>query len=101
MLDHRQPHAQQHARTRQVLGARDRRLRAQIPRLGQPLHRELEHRVTAQRIGVIAILVTGRDHQHPEPDDLVETMDHALRRARIIDAPGKAPSNAKPLLDCA
>ena len=54
VLDHGVPHAQQRTCIGQVLGARDGRLRAQVAPVRQTLHRQLEHRVVPQRVGVVA-----------------------------------------------
>jgi hypothetical protein len=70
LIDQGAGRAQQHPAVGQVLQSRDRRLRAQIGRRRQPLQRQLEHRIAAQRIGVVAVLVAGRDHQHAKADDL-------------------------------
>ncbi len=99
VLDHRTPHPQQGAGVRQVLQARDGRLRAQVGIIRQAPHRQLEHRVTAQGIGVVAVLVARRDHQHARADDLVQAMDHPARITRVTDAARQARRDGKPLLD--
>ena len=70
LLDQRPPEAQQRPPVGQVFQPRDRRLRAQLLTRGQTIQRQLEHRVAAQRVGVVAVLVPGGDHQHAEADDL-------------------------------
>ena len=60
---------------------------------------ELEHRVTAKVVGVVAVLVACRDHQHARADDLVQAMDHPAGIARITDAARQARGDSKPLLD--
>ena len=101
VVHHGAAHAQQGTHIRQVLGARDGRLRAQVGMLGKAVHGELEHRVDAQMVGVTAVLEASCDHQHAEADDLLEPVKDALRRARVHDAPGETPGNAQPLLDLA
>ena len=101
MLDHGSPHAQQSTRIRQVLQARDGRLRAKVAIIRQPSHRQLEHRVTAQGIGVVAVLVARRNHQHARADDLVQAMDHPAGITRVSDAARQARGDGKPLLDLA
>ena len=58
----------------------------------------LEDRIGAQPGGVVAVLVTGRDHLHAKADHVDETVDDLLRRARIMDAPRHALGHAKPLI---
>ena len=36
----------------------------------RPYRGKLEHRIAAQRVGVVAVLVSGGNHQHAKPDDL-------------------------------
>ena len=72
VIDHGTAHAQQGARVRQVLQARDGGLRAQIGIVRQAAHRQLEHRVAAQAVGVVAVLIARRDHQHADADNLVQ-----------------------------
>ena len=82
LVDHGTAHGQQGARIGQVLEARNRRLRAQIGVIRQPAHGELEEWIGAQRVGVIAILVAGGNHQHAGADDLIQAMGrHGLDRA--------------------
>jgi len=90
-VDHGLAHAQQRSCVGQVLQARDGRLRAQRRLAPKPCHSKLEHRVRAQPVRVVAVLVAGRDHQQAEADDLVEPMHDALRFARVPDA-GRQPS---------
>ena len=99
VLHHGLPHAQQGVPVRQVLRPRHGRLRAQGGIFGQPLHRQLEQRVGAQAVGVVAVLVAGSDHQHAKADDLVETVPDAHRRPRVVDAGGKTPRDPQPPLD--
>ena len=91
--------AQQGAPVRQVLGARHGGLRTQLAVFGQPVHRQLEQRVGSQGVGVVAILVAGGDHQHAEPDDLIEPVQAALGRARVTNTIGETPGDPQPLLD--
>ena len=99
LVHHDAAHAQQGVPVRQVLGPRHRGLRAQVAMLRQPIHRQLEQRVSPQAVGVVAVLVTGGDHQHAEADDLIEPVHDALGRPRVTDARGKTPGDPQSLLD--
>ncbi len=59
------------------------------------------YRVAPQPAGIVAVLVTGRDHQHAEADDAVQAMHDAFRRARVVNAGGEAPRDAEPQLHLA
>jgi hypothetical protein len=100
-LDHGPAHTQQGSCPRQVLRARDGRLRAERVTAGQLVQRQLEGRVMAQAAGVVAILVASRDHQHPEAQNGGGIMADPLRQARVVDAGGQALGDAEPLLDLA
>jgi len=105
-VDHGPAHAQQRARVGQVLQARDRRLRAQRRFVLQPLHGELEDRVRAQPVRVVAVLVAGCNpggsgaslHQQAEADDFVELMHDAPRVARVRNAGRQASGHVKAAL---
>lgn len=88
-VDHGAPHAQQRARVRQVLQARDRGLRAEVALRGQTIQGHLEHRVTAQAVGVVAVLVSRSDRQQAEADDVGERVHGAQRIARVGEAGGQ------------
>ena len=62
---------------------------------------ELEDRVMPQAVGVVAVLVAGRDHQHPEAQDVRDAVPDPLRSARILDAGREPVGNAEPALDLA
>ena len=100
-IDHGPAHAQQRAWPRQVLQPRDGGLRAQRRIAPEPLQRQLEHRVRAQPAGIVAIFVTGRDHQHAKADDLIKTVHDALRVAWVRDACRKPSSDIEPPLHLA
>ena len=87
------------ARPRRVLQARECGLRAQRGGVGQPPVGELEQRVVAQAVGVIAVLVAGGDHQQAEAQHPGEAVADAFGRARIVDARSEAPRHAEALLD--
>ena len=97
-VDHGLAHAQQRARVRQVLQARDRRLRAQCRLVSQPCHGELEHRIGAQPVRVVAVLVASRNHQQAKADDLVEPVHDALPVARVGHAGRQASRDIEALL---
>ena len=100
-FDHGPAHAQQGADIRQVLQARDGGLRAERRTVRQPVERKLEHRVVPQRVGVVAILVAGGDHQQAEAQDVGHLMLDPLGQAWVGDAGGQAPGQAEPALDLA
>jgi hypothetical protein len=52
-----------------------------------------------QRIGIIAVFVSRRDHQHAEPDDFVELMGNLFRHTQVGDAARYPGRDAKPLFD--
>ena len=55
----------------------------------------------AQAIGVVAVLVAGRNHQHAEPQDLGHAVPDPLGQARIVDAGGQTFGQAEPALNLA
>lgn len=92
------PHTQQLARPRQVLEARDGRLRTQRGSLRQTAESELEGRVVAQAVGVVGVLVAGGDHQHPEAQDVGHAVDDTLWCARVIATLNPAIRTIEPTL---
>ena len=101
VIDHGTAHTQQGAGIGQVLQARDGGLRTQIGIFRQAAHRQLEHRIAAQAVGVVAVLIARRDHQHAEADDLIQFVPDPLGRARIVDARRQSRRDGKSLLDLA
>jgi hypothetical protein len=101
LLDERPPKAQQRPPVGEVFQPRDRRLRAQFFARRQAIQRQLEHRVAAQCVGVVAVLVPSGDHQHAEPDDLRQAMLDLLRRARVGQTVRQSVRQAQPALDFA
>jgi len=91
--------ADQRAWPRRVLKARQRRLRAERSRVGQAPVGELEQRVVAEAVGIVAVLLAGGDHQQAKTQHLGEAMLDALRRARVADAGGEAPGHSEAFLD--
>ncbi len=75
--------------------------RTQIASRRQPFERQLEQRIGAQAGRIVAVLVAGGDHQHPEADDVGERMHGAAGIARIVDAGGETASDFEPALDLA
>ena len=100
-IDHGAPHAQQGTGVGQVLQPGDRRLRAQLAIRRRQIERHLEHRIGAQRIGVVAVLITRRDHQQPKANDVGHRMRDVLGSAWVLDAGGHALGDAKAPLDLA
>ena len=100
-IDHRPTHSQQGANVGQVLQPRDCRLRAQFAIRRRQIERHLEHRIAAQGIGVVAVLVAGADHQQPKANDVRQAVGDLLGRARINHAGGEPIRDPKPLFDFA
>ena len=65
----------------------------------QAVERQLERRIAAQAVGVVAVLVAGRDHEQAEADDLRQSMNDPPGRPGIFQARRKPVGNPKPLLD--
>ena len=84
-----------------ILQPRYCRLRAQLPIDGRKIQRHLEHRIAAQRIGVVAVLVAGADHQQSKTDDVRQAVRDLIGRARIDHAGGEPIGDPKPLFDFA
>jgi hypothetical protein len=61
--------------------------------------RQFECRIGPQGRGVIAILIAGSDHQHPEPDHLGKTMNHLALCSRILKATRQPIGNTKALFE--
>ena len=100
-VDHGAAHPQQGANVRQILQPRDRRLRTQLPIGRRQIERHLEHGIAAKRIGVVAILVAGADHQKPKTNDVSQAVRDLIGRARINHAGGEPIGDPKPLFDFA
>jgi hypothetical protein len=99
-LDHGRHHPLERRRPGQVLEPAHRRLRARIhPRRRQPAARQLERRVGAQDIAVVAARVTGGDQQGAQADHLRQLMGHPPRVAGTLDAAREAIGDAEPALD--
>ena len=100
-VDHGAPHAQQRPGVGQVLQPRDRRLGTQFAIRARQIERHLEHRIGAQRIGVVAVLITRRDHQQAKPDNVRHRMRDVVGSAQVNDAGGHALGDAQAALDLA
>jgi len=100
-VNHGPAHAQQRPCAGQVLQARDRRLRAQRRLVLKPRHGELEHRVRAQHVRVVAVLVAGCDHQQAKADDLVKPVHDALRVAWVGETRRQPTGHVEALLHLA
>ena len=70
-------------------------------RVGQAPVGELEQRIMAQAVSIVAVLIAGRDHQQAEAQHLGEAMLDALGRTRIVDARSETFSHAQARLDLA
>ena len=55
----------------------------------------------AQAVGVVAVLVAGRDHQHAEAQDVGHLVPDPPRQPGVVDAGGQALGDAEPPLDLA
>ena len=101
LLDECSPQAQQRPQVGEIFQPRDGRLRAQPLARGQAIERQLEHRIGAQCVGVVAVLVAGGDHQHAKPDDLRQAMHDLLRRSRVLQTAGQAVGQTQPAFNLA
>jgi hypothetical protein len=101
LFDQRPAEAQQRPHIRQVFQPRDCRLRAQLLIRGQSIQRQLEHRIAAQRVGVVAVLVPGGNHQHAEPNNFRQAMYDLLRRPRVLETKSQPIGQSQPALDLA
>ena len=45
------------------------------------IQRHLEHRVGAQAVGVVAVLIAGRDHQHAKADHVGQAVSDLIRQS--------------------
>lgn len=100
-IDQRPGQADERSLLGQILQPRDGRLRAQVPLRRQAFERDLEQRIGAQGVGVVAVLIAGRDHQQPEADDVGERVYGAGGITRIVDTGGKTLGHLEPLFDLA
>jgi hypothetical protein len=76
-------------------------LRAEFIAPGLTIEGHLEDRITAQSVGVVAVLVAGGDHQQPEADNFGQAMIDPPGHPRVLKASGQALGDAKLLLDLA
>ena len=101
-IDHRKPHARQIAPGGCVLQARQAGLAHQvIAALGQPPAGQLEGRIEAQEIQVVAVLVAAGNGEEPRADHLVIAVTHPRRVAPIGQARGQGSGDRQALLDLA
>ncbi|HSJ75309.1 MAG TPA: hypothetical protein VK899_03875 [Gemmatimonadales bacterium] len=99
-LQHRLAHAIELRPPRQVLDARDGRLRAQRrTRNRRPVQRHLEGGIVPQHVAVIAIRVAGHDRQHAKPQDFIKGMRDLARLPRIMQASRQAVRQVQPPFD--
>ena len=68
---------------------------------GQAVHRQLEQRIAPQTVGVVAVLVAGRDHQQAKANDVGQSMRDLPGIARILQAGGHALGHTQAPLDLA
>jgi hypothetical protein len=87
-LDERVAQPDHLAQARCILQARQGRLRTQIPtRIRQPATGELERRIIAQTVEIVAVLVAARDGEDAGADHVGKTVNDARRIAPL----GKYP----------
>ncbi len=72
-----------------------------IPDRWRKIDRHLEHRIAAQRMGVVAVLAAGADHQQSKTDDVRQAVRDPIGRARIDHAGGEPIADPKSLFDFA
>ena len=101
-IDHRRHHARDLDLGRCVLQPRHRRLRAQGgARLRRAPDRHLEHRIGAQRVAVVRVLVAGRDGEHAKAQHVGDRVRDAVGIATVGNARRQPLGDAEPALDLA
>src|SRR3954463_7404513 len=65
------------------------------------VERQLEYRVMPQAVGVIAVLVASRNHQHAKAQNVRDAVPDPFGSARVLNAGRKPLRDAKPALDLA
>ena len=89
-VDHPQFHPRQHPPVHRVLQPGERRLRRQPDiSVGTLVAGHLQHRVVAQCIEIVAVLMPAGDGDHARLDDGGIRVNHPPRIARIGDAGGQ------------
>ena len=98
-IDHDRHQSDQIAQARSILPARDGRLRAQVTAgIGQPPAGQLEGRVGAQPVEVVAILITAGDGEDPGAQDIGQQMGDPVRITAVRDHCGEPLGDAEPAL---
>ena len=98
-IDHDPHQADEVAQRGRVLPARDGGLRAQIGSgVGQPPAGELERRVAAQSVEVVAIFVAAGDRENPGAQNIGQPMDDPAGIAFVRDHCCEPLGKAKPPL---
>ena len=98
-IDHDPHQPDQVAQCRRVLPARDGRLRAQIgAAVGQPATGQLERRVQAQPVEIVAIFVAAGDGEDPGAQDIGQQMGDPALIAFVRDHCGEPLGDAQPPL---
>ena len=101
-IDLAEPDASQRAPVGNVLQPRQRRLAHQIGAgLGHAADGNLQRRIGAQRVDVVAVLVAGRDHEHPRRHHLGIAVPDACRIAFIAKRAGDRLGQAEARRDLA
>jgi hypothetical protein len=99
-VEHRLTHAIELRPPRQVLDARDGRLRAQRwTRDRRPVQRHLEGGIVAQHVAVVAIRIAGHDCQHAKPQDFMQRMRDLPGLPRIMQARHQTVRQVQPPFD--
>jgi hypothetical protein len=65
------------------------------------VERQLEDRIVPQAVGVIAVLIASRNHQHAKAQDVCDAVPDPFGRAWVLDASREPLYNAEPALDLA
>ena len=79
-----------------VLQPRHGRLRAQrIATLRGMAHRHLEHRIVAQLVAIVGVLIARRDREHPQPQHLRQRMNDPQWIAPVRHAFRKPPRQSQ------
>jgi hypothetical protein len=98
-IDHHTHQPDQVAQRGRVLPARDGRLRAQIgPAVGQPSTRQLERRIGAQPVKVVAVLITAGNGENAGAQDIGQEMGDPLPIAPVRNHLGEPLGDTEPTL---
>jgi hypothetical protein len=101
-IDLPEPDAGERSPVGYVLQSGQRRLAHQVGAgLGRAAYGDLQGRIGPQRVHVVAVLVAGRDHDHPRHRHLGKAVPDAGRIAIVDERPRNCLGQPKPLGDLA